>query len=264
MARFVDQICSRRCQRRLTSVQLPQARWAPVLWFGGAVCSLSAGRFHQRVSNYRRGSHDSVSVPTPPQDSAVLSHGCCRPIGVPPSLELQNNVAKQGARPGSAPGRPVVVLCQPSENNNPHPGHPKKQVPIMWESSAPIYWCQPKLTADFFTSQLFHRCVKTHFTHHAYLAQRVSLYLSLLTEIPSAPILWGVCGFASAMHAWPPLWQLEQLGAVSRYKSHGSVYVCSTLLPRITEKWRDPEVMTSINKRYLQMSWKEPKTCVVN
>lgn len=67
------------------------------LCFGSAVCSLSAGLFHQQVSNYRRGSHDSVSVWTPPRRLfVVLAHICCRRSGVHPSPEPQDNALKQG------------------------------------------------------------------------------------------------------------------------------------------------------------------------
>lgn len=149
MVRFVDKICSRQCQWRLTSAELPQAWWAPALCFCSAVCSLSPGLFHQQVSNYLRGSHDSVSVWL----FVVLPRICCRRIGVHPSPEPQDIALNQG----HVSGLPVVFLCQLFENNNnPRPGRPENKVQSKeWESGASIHWCQLKLTANFFASR-FH------------------------------------------------------------------------------------------------------------
>lgn len=183
------------------------------------------------------------SLRTPPQGLIVVL--------LQASLERRDNVLQQGHVPGPPPDGlsyfcvnlwTIIILIPVLRGNKVQSRRAGERRPN---------W----LTPTQINSWLFHLAVSAgrSFTDALrqissprllYLAQRVSLYLSLLTEIPSAPILWGVCGFASAMHAWPRLWQLEQLGAVSRYKSGGSVYG-STPLPRITEKWRGPEVTTS-------------------
>lgn len=151
MVRFVDQICSRRCQGRLTFAELPQAWWAPMLCFGSAVCRLSAGLFHQQVSNYRRGCHESVSVWTPPQRFSQSAAD-----GVRPSPEPRDN-ALPGPRLRAASRRPVVFLCQLFANNNtPHPGRPENKVQSKErESGAAIYWRQLKLAANLFAWRFY-------------------------------------------------------------------------------------------------------------
>lgn len=102
-----------------------------MLWFVGAVCSLSAGLFHQRVSNYRRGSRGSVGVRAPPQPLAIavfpFTHWPqTERCPVLPSLE-----GYRFGAPGPSPEGPVVFLRKPFfGTKNPHARSSREQGPI--------------------------------------------------------------------------------------------------------------------------------------
>lgn len=135
-----------------------------MLWFGCAVCSPSAGRSHQQVSNHRRGSQASVGVGTPPHGLVVVL--------LQASLERRDQVSQQGHVPGPPPEglsyfcvnlRTVIILIPVVRGARSN--QRSRRAPPQLIDANPNQ--QLTFSPRGFTRALFHRCVGTNFTRRA-------------------------------------------------------------------------------------------------